>query len=149
MKTNKYIYVALVFLAGIVSGISIVGLLAFKNAPAPSASGSGIAPISSTDANQYYKNYLASATIYNHVIDGLVIDKTQLDAMNAIFQENNSLTGFRIYFGKDNNSNNVAIVVGVNGSGKDAVGNTIYNTVSYSTNACPPVCDNTSPIIRN
>ena len=149
MKTNKYFYTALVILTGIISGISIVGLLAFKNAPATSASGSGIAPISATDANQYFKNYIAGATSYNHVIDGLVIDKTQLDAMNAIAQENTSLTGFRIYFGKDNNSNNVAIVVGVNSSGKDAVGNTIYNTASYSTNACPPVCDNTSPIIRN
>ena len=149
MKTNKYFYTALVFLTGIISVISIVGLLAFKNAPATSASGSGIAPISATDANQYFKNYIAGATSYNHVIDGLVIDKTQLDAMNAIAQENTSLTGFRIYFGKDNNSNNVAIVVGVNSSGKDAVGNTIYSTASYSTNACPPVCDNTSPIIRN
>ncbi|MEI6883668.1 MAG: hypothetical protein WCO02_04230 [Bacteroidota bacterium] len=149
MKTNKYLYMALVFLTGIVSGISIVGLLAFQNAPAPSASGGGMTPISTVDANQYFKNYLAGAANYNQVIDGLVIDRTQLDAMNAIAQENSGLTGFRIYFGKDNNSNSVAIVVGINSSGKDAVGNTIYNTPSGSTNACPPVCDNSSPITRN
>ena len=100
MKTNNYLYTALVFFTGIVAGISIVGLLAFKNAPAPPSSGSGIAPISATDANQYFKNYLAGAASYNHVIDGLVIDKNQFDAMNALAQENTSLTGFRIYKGE-------------------------------------------------
>jgi glyceraldehyde-3-phosphate dehydrogenase/erythrose-4-phosphate dehydrogenase len=69
--------------------------------------------------------------------------------MNNIFQENSNLAGFRIYFGKDNNSNNVAIVVGVNSNGTDAVNNPIYSFVSQNTNACPPVCDSNSPITRN
>jgi hypothetical protein len=149
MKTNKYFFTALGFFTGIVSGISIFALVAFTNTPAPAPSGGGITAISSVNANQYFKNFLSGATAYNNVLKGFTLDKSNLDAMNSIIQENSSLAGFRVYFGKDNNSSNIAIVVGVTSSGADDVNNTIYSFVSQNTNACPPVCDSNSPITRN
>lgn len=146
MKTNKFYFTAAGFLTGLVLGISIFGLVAFKNSP--DAPGGGVGPVSSTDANTYFKNYMSSATPLNQVVKGFTIDKTQFDAMSMINQENSALTGFRIYLGKDNNARKVAIVVGVDSYGKDAVGNTIYNTDSQGTNPCPPVCDASSPIIK-
>ena len=147
MKTNKFYFTAAGFLAGIVSGISIIGLLAFTNNSA--SPGPGNSAIPATVANTYFKNYMAGATVYNQVIKGFTIDKTQLDAMNSIAAENSLLTGFRIYFGKDNNAQKIAIVVGIDASGRDAVTNTIYNSMATSNNPCPPICDVNSPIVKN
>lgn len=149
MKIHKYIYPVAGFLAGIVSGISIIGLFAFSNSPVSPGSGGGNSPISAADANTYFKNYMATAASLNQVVKGFTVDKSQLDAMNSIIAENAQLTGFRIYFGKDPGGQKSAIVVGVDSYGHDAVSNTIYHTSAPNNNPCPPVCDVTSPIIRN
>jgi hypothetical protein len=148
MKTNKIFFTSVGFLTGIVSGISIMGILAFSNGPAPSNPGPGNSVISTAVANTYFKNYMAGAATFNQVIKGFTIDKSQLDAMNSIANENSLLTGFRIYFGKDNNAQKIAIVVGVDSNGKDAVTNTIYNTSAPINNPCPPICDVVSPITK-
>ena len=148
MKTNKKFFAAAIFLTGLVLGISIMGVLAFTSGPGAPAPGTGTNPVSPTDANLYFKNYLAGAASFNQVIKGFTIDKTQLNAMNSIAAENSNLTGFRIYMGKDNKSLNIAIIVGVNSNGKDAVNNTIYKT-DTQTNLCPPVCDAGSQITMN
>jgi hypothetical protein len=147
MKTHKYIYPVSGFLAGIVSGISIIVLFAFTNSPVPP--GSGNSPISAAEANTCFKNYMATAASLNQVIKGFTVDKSQLDAMNSIISENAQLTGFRIYFGKDVGGQKSAIVVGVDSFGHDAVSNTIYHTSAPNNNPCPPVCDLNSAIIKN
>jgi hypothetical protein len=149
MKMNKFAFTALGFVSGIISGITIFALVAFTSSPPSAPTGGPITPISATTANQYFKNYNSTATSFNNVLKGFTLDKSNLDAMNNIFQQNSALAGFRIYFGKDNSSNNVAIVVGVTTSGTDAVTNLIYSFTSQNTNACPPVCDNNSPITKN
>jgi hypothetical protein len=149
MKMNKYAFTALGFVSGIVSGITIFALVAFTSTPPAPPTGGPISAISAATANQYFNNYISGATTYNNVLKGFTLDKSNLDAMNNIFQQNSALAGFRIYFGKDNNSNNVAIVVGVTTSGTDAVNNSIYSFSTQNTNACPPVCDNTSSITKN
>ena len=148
MKTNKYFFSAIGFLTGLIMGISILVFSAFTNGPKPSVTGSGVSPVTATDANKFVKNYLAGAANFNQVIKGFTIDRTQLDAMNKIIQENTGLTGFRIYFGTDNNSHKIALVVGVDNNGNDAVNNTIYNTDSHLTNPCPPICDVNSTITK-
>ena len=70
----------------------------------------------------------------------------QLVAMNSLAKENSALTGFRIYYGKDNNARKIGIVVGVDNMGKDAVKNTIFNTDAPVSSPCPPICDTSSPI---
>ena len=146
MKTNKYFFIVIGFLSVIIVGISMIGLLAFTSAATPASD--GVSPITATDANRYFKNYMANSTATNQVIKGFTVDKSQLDAMNRIAQENPNLTGFRVYFGFDSNSRKIAIVVGVDNSGKDAVTTTIYNTASQNTNPCPPICDITSTITK-
>jgi hypothetical protein len=147
MKTNKYIFTALGFATGLVSGISIIALLSFANAPVTPPPAGGNVPVSAAVAHTYLTNYLSGAASFNQVIKGFTVDKAQLDAMNSIARENSLLTGFRIYLGKDNNSKKIGIVVGVDNTGKDAVKNTIFNTDSQNLSPCPPVCDVTSPII--
>jgi hypothetical protein len=149
MKTKKYFFTALVFLTGMISGISVIGLLAFSNAPEAPAPGGAIVPITSASAQTYFRNYLAGATTFNQVIKGFMVDKAQLDAMNNISKENPDLVGFRIYFGKDSNAKKIGIVVGVDATGKDAIKNTIFNTDSPISSPCPPICDTSSPITQD
>jgi tricorn protease-like protein len=77
-----------------------------------------------------------------------MVDKAQLDAMNNLFKENPTLSGFRIYFGKDNDAKKVGIVIGVDASGKDMLKSTIFSTDSPVSSPCPPICDSSSPIIQ-
>ena len=149
MKTNKISFIASGFIAGIIVGISMVGMFAFTNGPGAAAPATGVTPVSAAVANTFFKNYMTGATPLNQVVKGFTLDKSQLDAMNLIIQENSALAGFRVYLGVDNNARKIAIVVGVDGSGKDAVANTIYSTVSMATNPCPPVCDGASAITKN
>lgn len=148
MKTNKYILTAAGFFSGIALTVSIMALYSFTGAPEPAGPPTGIIPVSATVANAYYKNYMAGAVSVNQVVKGFTVDKSQVDAMNSIARENPVLTKFRIYMGKDNNGRLVSIVVGVDGRGLDAVGNTIYNTDAPG-NPCPPVCDAESPIAKD
>ncbi len=147
MKTKKYFFTVLGFFAGIVFGVSIIGLYSFSNGPASEASGSGVVAVSADIAKSYCRNYLADATPMTQVIKGFTIDKVQLDAMNLIAKENPQLAGFRIYIGKDNTTKKIAIVVGVDNLGVDAVKNTIYTTDSQKLSPCPPICDVSSPIL--
>ena len=143
MKTKTLLSTGFGFLTDLIAGNSKSGLLA-------SSGGSGAvnSPVDATVANTYVKNYLAGASTTNAVVKGFTLDKAQLDAMNSINKENPLLTIFRIYMGKDNNAQRVAIVVGVDSTGRDAVNNTIYMTASVSSSPCPPVCDAASPITR-
>ncbi|MEI7662176.1 MAG: hypothetical protein WCK34_08260 [Bacteroidota bacterium] len=147
MKTNKYFFSVMGFITGTVFGISVFLFLSFTNGPAAPAQGSGVVAITSADAHTCFTKYLSGAVSYNQVIKGINIDRTQLEAMNSISGENPALPGFRIYFGKDNTGRSVAIVVGVDSMGKDAVKNTIFNTDAPKFSPCPPICDVSSPII--
>ena len=147
MKKQNYFLPVFGFFAGMLSGIVLIGLFAFSSAPATPAPGGGITPVSPDVANGFYKKYLSDAAPLNQVIKGFTIDKSQLDAMNAIAKENTGLTGFRVYMGKDYAGRKTAIVVGVDNTGKDAVKNTIFSTDVQQCSPCPPVCDVASPII--
>ncbi len=149
MKTNKIFFTAFGFIAGMVCGISMIGILAFKNGQTNSDPTPGVTPIAASDAHNYCKNFQSGAVPLNLVIKGFSIDKSQLDAMNNIIRENPALTGFRIYLGKDNTAKKIGIVVGVDNAGLDAVKNTIYNTDAKNLSPCPPICDNNSPIFLN
>jgi hypothetical protein len=145
MKTNKYFLSVLGFFAGIIAGVSFLGLLSFSGGP---GAGGGLVPITASEAKGYIGNYKADAVV-NTVVTGFTIDRGQLEAMNAIARENPELAGFRVYMGKDNTSRRLGIVVGVDKAGKDAVNGTVYNTDAGSLSPCPPVCDVSSPINSN
>ena len=147
MKTNKYFLTIAGFLSGLAAGISVIGFLAFTNAPAASAPGSTMVPVTSAEAHGLLNNFLAEALPLNQVVKGFSIDKSQLDAMNALAKENPTLTSYRIYLGKTSDARPVGIVVGIDNTGKDAVKNTIFSTDCKNLSPCPPICDATSPII--
>jgi hypothetical protein len=147
MKTNRFFLTALGFLTGMVSGVSIVGLLAFTNGAATPVPAAPIVPVTAAEAHGYFTNYISGATPLNQVVKGFTIDKAQLDAMNSISAENPGLTSFRIYFGKDSRASKVGIVVGVDDAGRDAINGRIYSTEAPKASPCPPICDTSSPII--
>lgn len=147
MKTKNYLFTILGFFAGLVSGVALIGLFGFADAPSSPAPAGGVTPVSATVANGYFRNYMADAAPLNAVIKGFSIDRTQLDAMNRLVSENAALIGFRVYMGKDNSDRKTGIVVGVDNTGKDAVKNTIFSTDSQISSPCPPVCDVNSPLI--
>jgi hypothetical protein len=136
----------MVFSAGLIAGISIVGLLSFTKGPAAPVPDGGMVPVTAETAKMYVKNYLADAAPVNVKIKGFTIDKSQLEAMNAIFKENPALAGFRVYMGKDQAARRTGIVVGSDATGKDAYKNTIFSTDSQNLSICPPICDSHSPI---
>ena len=146
MKKNKFYFTGVGFLAGLMVAGSVVGFFAFRNSPSGPDASPAVSATSAAVANGYLKNYLSGASPLNQVLKGFRIDVSQLNAMNMIIKENPALAGFRVYLGKDNNAQKVAIVVGVDSGGRDAVGNTIYTTDSPGTDPCPPVCDASSTI---
>jgi hypothetical protein len=148
MKAKKYFLTATGFFAGMIAGVSLIGLVAFSGGPSASAPGSGVASITLDVARSYFAKYMADAAPLNAPVKGFTIDKAQLDAMNLLIKENADLAGFRIYMGKDNTAKKIGIVVGVDAAGKDATKNTIYGTDSQQMSPCPLICDVTSPITQ-
>jgi len=127
-------------------GISILFLSGFNSNPVMPPPAGSVNPISVPDANAAVRKQLAVAKPLNAVLIGFSVDKAQVEAMNNLIKENPSLEAFRIYKGIDNNSKTIAIVVGVDLAGKDAVKNTVYATESKAADPCPPLCDQSSPI---
>ncbi len=147
MKTKKLFLTTAGYITGMISGVVIMALLSFSNTPATPVAAGGNTPVSADVARSFYTKYMTDAAPFNQVIKGFTIDKAQLEAMNAIAKENAELAGFRIYMGKDYAGRKVALVVGVDNTGKDAVKNTIFSSDAQQVSPCPPVCDATSPII--
>ncbi len=149
MKKSKYYLTGIGFFIGTLFGIMAMVLVSFTKDIRNLGTRDGIISITATQANNYCKNYMSKSEPLNQVVKGFTVDKAQLSAMNTIAAENSSLTGFRIYMGKDNNNAKIGIVVGTDGNGRDAVSNSIFNTDSPSSGPCPTICDNNSPIISD
>lgn len=149
MKRNTFWVLSLGFLTGGAAVLSLLALLSFSvvsGSPAGAAPGGDFVPVPAATAGVYVKNYVAGAVPVEAPVKGFTIDKAQYNAMMALDRENAALAGFRIYLGKNGEGRPVAIVVGVEGSGLDAVKNSVFSTDSWKTGPCPPVCDVASPI---
>jgi hypothetical protein len=99
--------------------------------------------ISAETAHTYYTNY-QSANPFSQ-INGYVVTKDMFNAMSQI-GTSGAPGGFRFYYGKDDRSANVVMIVGLDAEGNDMAGN-IRNGGTTLIGACPPVCDATSPIV--
>lgn len=142
MRTSKWLPV-LTFVSGMFAGALFLGILSFTPPNPP------MEVITAANAHTYYLNYMGRALPYNNVIKGYVIDLEQYNAMAQLYKDNSQLAGFRIYNGIDNSSTNLGIVVGITSQGLDDVAGKIYKTTARSVGPCPPVCDNSSPIIHD
>lgn len=136
MKHNKILFASVCFFSGLLAGITVLGLMSFSPAP-----GTGVVPLNQTAARSYIAGFVAGAAPSNTIIKGFTIDKSQLEAMNLLNRENQALSGFRIYLGKNESGKLLGIVVGIDSQGKDAVNNSIFGTDAKSVSPCPPACD--------
>jgi hypothetical protein len=148
MKMNKFAMVSVAFILGAMSVISFLALVSFTGMSVPMAKSNEVSPILATDANTLLKEYLKTAGTPAKPINGVFLDKQELEAMNRLAGENPNLAGFRIYFGKETSGLLVGLVVGVDDNYSDLTANSIYKTDSPKTGPCPPVCDKNSTIIK-
>ena len=138
--TNRY----LPFLSGTLFGVLILGvflMISGSRPPEPSApSGS----LSLSTAKSYFHQYLSGSPLRIDTLKGIGIDLDQLNAMKSIMAGNSRLKGCRIYFGLDNSSNRVGIIVGIDNQGHDDLTTISLTTRSYDP--CPPICDATTAL---
>ena len=147
MKMNKFALISVAFLFGAISAISLVALYSFTGMGVPSPSVTGVSPVTAADANTLVKAYLKTAAVPLKPAKGFYLDMQELAALNALAAKDSKLSGFRIYFGKESNGPAVGLVVGVDANNLDLT-KSILKAQSPKTGLCPPVCDNSSPIIK-
>lgn len=135
------------FFTGLIAGAVLVGIFAFAQHPGSYFS-RDLEKVTVSQGKAMIVGYQKEASSTNAVVKGMVIMKPQLEAMNALSQENMQLAGFRVYFGKDSMNNQKAIVVGIDESGKDDVNASVYSTLGDATGLCPRFCDDQSPLVQ-
>ena len=150
MKKNKIAMISVTFILGAVFGISLIAVLSFvKPAKLPSPN-PPLTAISTTDANRFFHNYYDQAIPMNDKFVSFPVDRLQLEAMDTLAR-NRNLIGFRIYLGKNDQAENISIVVGITSTMEDAATGTlgkIYQTASRRAEPCPPLCGANSAISR-
>jgi|GEM_PF-1696024 len=96
------------------------------------------------DAKRYFSNYKTNAPVsHDGIVNAMIVDIAQYEAMKMVLQNVNGTTGFRIYYGLDDKNQNVRMVAGIGADGKDQT-NYIVATSVLSSGLCPPVCDSPS-----
>jgi hypothetical protein len=102
----------------------------------------GVSSLSLQEAQRNTNKYLNSnPRAYNGVVNALVIDIQQYNAMGEILKNSVETSGFRIYYGLDDNNHPVRIIVGFGPTGRDNL-NYLVSTSANLSGLCPPVCDN-------
>src|SRR5512133_2467326 len=105
MRANK-LFPILTFLAGIVAGGLLLGMMSFMLPPPPQP-----VEINPADARTFLKSYLDTTPVFNKKLSAWSIDMEVYNAMNQIYLNDHSITGFRIYKGLSG-TENIAIVAG-------------------------------------
>jgi hypothetical protein len=136
------------FFAGLFAGAAFIVAIAFTFKPAGLPAKDGIDPIGISQGNALIRKYLDGAVETKEVVKGMVVMKSQFEAMNKLYWENPELAGFRIYFGKDTAGIPKAVVVGIDEAGKDVVSGSLFSTPGDATGLCPRFCDDQSPLVK-
>ncbi|HRY33674.1 MAG TPA: hypothetical protein P5531_11970 [Bacteroidales bacterium] len=113
-----------------------IGYSAGKSAPA-----GDVNTVTLQQAQRYTEKYRTTAPMtHDGIVNALVVDVQQYNAMTDILQHSVGTAGFRIYFGVDDNNQFVRVVSGFGPNGKDNTNYLMATSTSYS-GLCPPVCD--------
>ena len=151
MKKKKISLPVMTFIMGVLIGIAPLAFLSFKWS-SDTRLPPGLTEIKPGDANNLYTNHSDITGTSFTPLKGFYLDILQFYAMKELANVNTTLSGFRIYLGKESKTNDrngiVGIVVGVDSHGKDACLSTdkIYKTSSMKSGPCPYMCDETSQI---
>ena len=100
--------------------------------------------ITLAEAQTYYQSNLNTEQPFGGGTHAVCVTLDQLDAMKSI-NRSTAAVGFRCYFAKDAEGNNISIVVGVDGESKD-ITSKIKKASAGLFATCPNVCDEQSPI---
>ena len=144
MEKKKLTLRSLPFLSGVISGGLLFGLfllISGSKSPDPPVQTNSL---SLSSAKIYFHQYLSKQPLHIDTLKGIAIDLDQLNAMKSILDLNPKVKGFRIYFGLDNVSNRIGIVVGIDNMGHDDLTNIMQTSRTYDP--CPPICDSPSQI---
>jgi hypothetical protein len=137
LRRSALILVSLVVL----STVYVAGYSSGRLSPAAGGT------VSLEEARRYQSNYQKNSPItHSGIVNALVIDIEQFNAMADIMQQSSGTTGFRVYYGLNDNNQPVRIVSGFGQSGKDNTSNLIA-TGAGTSGLCPPVCDSPSGTI--
>ncbi|MEE4259088.1 MAG: hypothetical protein V2I62_04960 [Bacteroidales bacterium] len=98
------------------------------------------------DAVALTKEYAKNAQPLDKVFKGFAVNLDQFAAMNKIYQQNQNVSGFRLYSGETRGGDKKSIIVGISASGKDETSGTIYSAPVFDSGPCPTVCDTHSPL---
>ena len=142
----------LIFLVGLLIGGALVWFFFFgccKKQCGHYCQGEKIPQPSTIDtitANNYFNNYMLSPDGAD-TIKALAVNLAQYNAMSLILNSDNTVKGFRIYYGATDTtgSNRIMMVVGF---GSPDHASAIYATDSEEAGLCPFICDEDSPIVQ-
>jgi hypothetical protein len=138
MKTMK-IFPVLTFLAGLITGGSLLAIFAFAS-PAPPPE-----EINQTQARAYFARYFQNPDNVASM-RGYAIDLGQFNAMQQIFLNDPNVKGFRVYKGIDDAQARIGIVIGIDATGNESVAAKLYKSNATMLGPCPTICDSKHPI---
>jgi len=133
------------FLTGILFSGILFTSYAFINESAPPQD-MNYQAVSLENAVALTKEYSKNAQPLNKVFKGFSVNLDQLAAMNKIYQQNQNVSGFRLYSGETRGGDKESIIIGVNANGKDETSGVIYRSPVFDSGPCPTVCDTHSPL---
>lgn len=128
----------------VMSSMYLIGRVSATQAPPP-------APYQKVDlqvAENATSTFMATARTPNSPVHGFSINMDQYNAMGQLAVSESGISGFRVYFGEDQNHQDIMVVVGVNSMGSDIL-NSIYTASAASSGLCPTICDAASPLMGN
>jgi len=142
MEKNKYLVPSVTGIIGIVIGaLIIVGfhtMIWVSPILKPCTN-----TVPSTEASTFIRGLDASAQNYTDKLKGFTVDIQQYYAMQCLYNLNQGLGGFRIYFTYENSTETASVVVGVLGTGMDdkSLYYSVNNLSPKTAGPCPPACD--------
>jgi hypothetical protein len=146
METKIFTKRYLPFLSGTICGMMLLGifLMITGSKPAEPLPPQTVSrDVARTDLNRFVNSpqrlllYLSPTDI--QPLKGIPVDLDGMRAMEAIYANNNNVTGFKVYFGIDNNNRRVSIIVGLTDNTHADFANIMESTRSYDP--CPTICD--------
>lgn len=140
MKRDKTISL---ILKTITAFVLIVSIYAFGYHGGSTANANLNSTLTPTQAKELLQNYKEATPPISGVVEGIYIDKTMLEDLNATLNEKRNADGVRFYFGKAADGSVANFIVAVTKAADDT---TFILKSAGIASSCPNVCDSKSAI---